>query len=375
MNAIIGMAHLMKKDALSERQQDRLGKIDTAARHLLGIINDILDLSKIGAGRLEIADDPIDPRAILATVAEMLADLAASKGVRLVIDATDVPAGVSGDATRLTQALLNYAGNAIKFTDCGSVTLRCRTVSQSADAILVRFEVEDTGPGISPDAIGRLFAAFEQADNSMTRTHGGTGLGLAITRHLAELMGGDAGAESEQGRGSRFWFSASLSRHTADIVAPPVRERNAGDGGSTIMSLHAGAAVLLVEDEPVNREIALEILQEAGLSVYLAENGSEAVTRASDHPFALILMDMQMPVMDGLTATRLIRGMPFGRTLPIVAMTANAFADDRERCMAAGMNDFIAKPFDPEDLHRVLLRWLGHNGPLSAPRQIRVASA
>ncbi|MCK6405441.1 MAG: response regulator [Rhodocyclaceae bacterium] len=363
MNAIIGMAHLMKRESLSERQMDRLGKIDAAARHLLGIINDILDLSKIGAGRLTIVDAPLDLRALLVTVSDLLADLATGKGLQLVIEADGVPDCVGGDVTRLTQSLLNYAGNAIKFTESGSVTLRCRTQAEFDDAVLVRFEVEDSGPGISPEALSRLFSAFEQADASNTRAHGGTGLGLAITRHLAELMGGEAGAESHLGRGSLFWFTARLSRQALPAIVGKDAVARVGDCCARLRELHAGARVLVVEDEPVNREIAREFLEDAGLAVSFAENGSEAVTRASDHPFSLILMDMQMPVMDGLTATRLIRGMRFGRHLPIVAMTANAFAEDRQRCLAAGMNDFVSKPFDPDTLFECLLRRLDARPP------------
>ncbi len=383
MNAIIGMTHLMQRDGLSDRQGARLAKIDHAARHLLGIINDILDLSKIGAGQMTLIEEPIDLSSIVAGVSDMLGDVALAKGLRLVVDASNVPSGLRGDGTRLTQALINYVGNAIKFTERGSVSVCCRQVEEDEASVLMRFEVRDTGIGISSDAMASLFGAFRQADDSTTRKYGGTGLGLAITRHLAELMGGEAGGESAPGSGSVFWFTARLTKaaHTADtIVAQGVAEQlsvfPAQDALAQLRQRHAGAHILVVEDEPINREIAREFLEDAQFEISFANNGSDAVTKASERPLAMILMDMQMPVMDGLTATRVIRGMRFGQNLPIIAMTANAFEEDRERCLAAGMDDFIAKPFEPDAFFECLLYWLDcRENPGSKNFNVAVAAA
>jgi signal transduction histidine kinase/ActR/RegA family two-component response regulator len=380
MNAIIGMTHLMRRDTLSDRQQGRLAKIDNAARHLLGIINDILDLSKIGAGRMALDEAPIDLGQIMSGVSAMLGDLATSKGLLLEIDDRRVPSGLCGDATRLTQALLNYVGNAVKFTERGGVSVNCRALAEDADGATVRFEVIDSGPGISAEAMARLFSAFEQADSSTTRAHGGSGLGLAITRHLAELMGGEAGGESSLGKGSRFWFTARLSRASQQAVVAPgdLTCSSETDGAEVVCEMlrsrYTGSRVLLVEDEVINREVAREFLEDAGLAVSYASNGSEALDRVAEHAFDLVLMDMQMPVMDGLTATRRIRAQ--GGTMPIIAMTANAFPEDRERCFDAGMDDFVAKPFDPAAFFRCLLYWLDQrSGDLSPKLNTPLAAA
>ena len=365
MNAIIGMTHLMQRDGLSERQGARLAKIDYAARHLLGIINDILDLSKIGAGQMVLIEEDIDLSGILSGVSDMLGSVAFAKGLRLLVDASDAPGGLRGDGTRLMQALINYVGNAIKFTERGSVTVCCRRIEEDETCVLMRFEVRDTGIGISPEAMKNLFSAFRQVDESTTRQYGGTGLGLAITRHLAELMGGEASGESTPSVGSVFWFTARLAKaaRTVDVLPAgdaeaPLAVLPAQDALTQLRERHAGAHILVVDDEPINRELVREFLDDANFEISFATNGSEAVTKASERPLAMILMDMQMPVMDGVTATRIIRGMHFGHNLRIIAMTANAYEDDRERCLAAGMDDFIAKPFDPEAFFECLLRWL-----------------
>ena len=270
------------------------------------------------------------------------------------IDGDHVPHWLRGDLTRLRQGLLNFAGNAVKFTEQGSITLRARLLETRDSRSLVRFEVEDTGIGISAEALPQLFQAFQQADASTTRRFGGTGLGLVITRRLARMMGGDAGVESTPGSGSRFWFTAWLEQGT------PVQSTGTGAGISAdeLRRRHPGARVLLVEDNEVNLEVAMELLQDAGLTVETAENGRLAVDKVGRRRYALVLMDMLMPEMDGLAATRAIRQMPQGRQLPILAMTANAFEDDRHACEAAGMNDFVAKPVDPPALYAALDRWL-----------------
>jgi CheY-like chemotaxis protein len=286
----------------------------------------------------------------------MLGQKARSKGLRLQIETVSLPHNLHGDATRLQQALLNYAGNALKFTETGHITLRVKEEAQNELTATLRFEVEDSGIGIAPEALSKLFAAFEQADNTTTRKYGGTGLGLAITKKIAEVMGGTAGVSSTEGMGSTFWFTAVLRKGQYSV------EETAKAGGDTaekeLQRDHAGKRILLAEDEPTNREIAQMLLEEVGLKVDLAEDGREAVAKARVGRYAAILMDMQMPLLDGLDATRQIRQLPERAATPILAMTANAFADDRAHCFAAGMDDFIAKPVIPEVLYETLLKWL-----------------
>jgi CheY-like chemotaxis protein len=261
-----------------------------------------------------------------------------------------------GDSMRLMQSLINLAGNAIKFTERGSVTLSCKVVEETSDEVLIRFAVRDTGIGISSEAVGRLFTPFEQADGSTTRKYGGTGLGLSITRSLAELMGGQAGGESIEGLGSTFWFTAWLKKAGTHQVVQV--ENDAKAFIEALRADFAGSVVLLVDDEMINREIAGELLSEVGLVVAFAENGEEAVALCREQRFAMICMDMQMPVMDGLTATAAIRQLPDYATTPILAMTANAFAEDRAICLAAGMDDFIPKPLDPDQVFATIYRCL-----------------
>ncbi|HEX5801800.1 MAG TPA: response regulator, partial [Azospira sp.] len=359
LNAITGLAYLMKRDGLSGTQAERLEKIADAGHLLLGVINDILDLSKIEAGKVALEQVPLALTAIAANVVSMLQDRAQAKGLQLRMESEALPHHLVGDPTRISQALLNYASNAVKFTDAGSVTLRLRQVAEDAQSALIRFEVEDSGPGIDRETQARLFAAFEQADNSTTRKYGGTGLGLAITRQLARLMAGDAGVVSEPGHGSTFWFTARLLKGDGSAAHPvPDGEHAAIPAEEELARAHRGRRILLVEDELINREVTLELLANTGLTVDVAEDGVDAVALAAGNAYALILMDMQMPRMDGLRATREIRGLAGHRQTPVVAMTANAFAEDRARCFDAGMNDFVAKPIDPGQLFSTLLKWL-----------------
>jgi PAS domain S-box-containing protein len=515
MNAVIGLTHLIARDTRDPLQQERLRKVDGATRHLLQVINDILDLSKIDADKLVLEDIEFSRDETLALAFEMVSEAAARKGIELILDVGLVPERLHGDPKHLVQALVNLLANAVKFTDRGWVRLRAEPLAQQGDRLQLRFEVCDTGVGIAAASQATLFDPFVQADSSTTRRYGGTGLGLALTRRLAELMGGAVGMHSEAGAGSCFWFTAWLRHGGAAAAAadPPAlflapglgvllvdnlpeartalaaqlkclglqvdavpgdttavveraARRNAtgrpyellllgadptgqsdivllralrtalgaampacvlltshddpakwclarqagcaallvkpatpsmlrcmlaellhnGKGAaasaatastaappapaaeSELRRLHQGRTILLAEDNPINQEVASELIRSVGLHVVLADDGIAAVELALRQPFDLVLMDMQMPRMDGLAATLAIRAQ-LGDALPIIAMTANAFDDDRAACLGAGMNDHLAKPVDPSKLYDSLLRWL----PQRAATQTEVA--
>ena len=499
MNAIIGMAHLAMKTELTPRQRDYMKKIQMSSQHLLGIINDILDLSKIEAGKMIVESIDFELDRVLENVAGLIAEKAVAKNLELIIEIDEnVPHSLIGDPLRVGQVLINYANNAVKFTEQGDIAIHVSVAQESAGEVVLKFAVTDTGIGLNDEQRSRLFQSFEQADTSTTRKYGGTGLGLAISRQLAGLMGGEVGVDSEPGKGSTFWFTARLghgeeklrrllpdpdlrgcrvlliddNEHARDVIGDMLRSMTfvvataasgregiaeiaravgAGEpyeivfldwqmpeldgiataqeirrnmptaaphlvmitaygreevikaaneagiedvlikpvtasllldtairvlGGTqayqprfvghsapeTDLSTIAGARILLVEDNNINQEVATELLQQAGFLVDVAENGAIAldmvIRQNRDAGYAIVLMDMQMPVMDGITATREIRKMPEWSELPIVAMTANAMAGDRDRCIEAGMNDHVAKPIDPDQLWITLRRWI-----------------
>ena len=365
MNAIIGLTYLAQSDAIEPEQQQRLQKVANAAEHLLSVINNVLDFSKIEAGKVQLERVEFTVDEVLDNIANMTLQGAAAKGLKVETDIAPALRGrvLLGDPQRITELLLNFAGNAVKFTDGGYVRLSAHHQgSASPQRLAVRFEVQDSGIGISAEAQARLFQDFEQADKSTTRRYGGTGLGLAICRRLAELMGGTVGVDSTPGQGSRFWFQLNLEPAARTDEYEPeantltrshtARERLAALAATTTRK------VLLAEDNPVNQEVALALIGSTGLVVDVAADGQQAIDMVKTGDYALVLMDVQMPVMDGLDATRAIRELPQGAELPILAMTANAFDEERQRCLDAGMDDHVAKPVVAEQLFSTLYDWL-----------------
>ena len=357
MNAILGMTHSLLEEGFSPEQAERINKIDTAGKHLLGLINNILDISKIEAGKFDLTEQPIAICNLINNACSIISERAHAKGLEVRTECAGIPTGLLGDPTRMLQALLNYATNAVKFSESGIITLRALMQEEDADSVLIRIEVQDSGIGIEAEAVLKLFTAFEQADNSLTRKYGGTGLGLAINRHLALLMGGDTGVTSTLGAGSTFWFSARLKKSKAQGKVD-LSAMSAADLKQLVFERHQGCRILAVDDDPMNLEVAQLLLADSGLIVDTAENGEQAINKSKASAYALILMDMQMPVLNGLQATRAIREIPECKNTPILAMTANAFDEDKARCFEAGMNDFTVKPIDPKELFSTMLRWL-----------------
>jgi two-component system sensor histidine kinase/response regulator len=364
MNSVIGMAHLALKSATHPKQRDYLQKIYHSGQHLMGIINDILDFSKIEAGMLELETVAFDLSALLANVGSQLSEQAARRKLELVCEIwPGLEQQVSGDPLRLEQVLLNYVSNAIKFSENGKVHIRARAVEQRDNQVLVRFEVQDQGIGMTQQQIAKLFQSFHQADTSTTRRYGGTGLGLVISKQLAELMGGTVGVDSTPGVGSTFWFTARLQL-SVKLLQPADGEALEPDLRASIQ----GAAILLVEDNIFSQQVGQELLEDAGATVVIANNGKEAIDLLLKEHFDCVLMDVQMPLMDGYETTRLIRADPRLSGTLVIAMTANAGRDDQARCLAAGMDEFVTKPIAPNVLFSVLSRWMSQRAGERLPR-------
>ena len=361
MNGVIGMAELLLDAPLGDQQRDYAETIRDSARALLTVINDILDFSKIEAGKLELDVTRVEVRELLEDVARLIAIEAHAKNLEVTahIDPA-VPQFVQGDAGRLRQALINLCGNAVKFTQQGEVALSVSVIAQDAGAATLRFEVRDTGLGIPEDRLHTLFKPFSQVDASTTRRFGGTGLGLSIVKRLAEMMGGEAGVLSRQGAGSTFWFVARLAIAHADAPAPREGTKAVVQQRVAVQRGRERRRILLAEDNVVNEKVARHTLQRLGFQVDAVKNGREAVTAWQTGRYDLILMDCQMPELDGYEATREIRNCERGlQHIPIVALTAHAMKDDDLKCKAAGMDDHLTKPLDRELLRLFLDRHLG----------------
>jgi signal transduction histidine kinase/CheY-like chemotaxis protein/HPt (histidine-containing phosphotransfer) domain-containing protein len=361
MNSIIGMSHLALKSATSHKQRDYLEKIYHSGQHLLGIINDILDFSKIEAGKLELEVLDFSLGTLMQNIGSQLGDAAGARCLALEFDlAPGLPHQVRGDPLRLEQVLLNFAGNAIKFSENGVVRISARLLQETESDAVVCFEVRDDGIGMTPEEVAELFKSFHQADPSTTRKYGGTGLGLVISKQLVELMGGTVGVESAPGAGSTFWFSVRLGKGVSFMQAAidPVRRE--------VLDEIAGACILLVEDNVFSQQVGQELLEEARATVVIANNGKEAIDLMLRQRFDCVLMDLQMPVMDGFETTRMIRSDPRLRDAVVIAMTANAGVDDQANAFAAGMNEFVSKPTSPNLLLEVIAAWLRKRAPRAA---------
>jgi signal transduction histidine kinase len=353
LNGVIGLTNLLRNTTLDPTQREYVEAVAASGEILLTVIGDVLDFSKIEAGRLELDFTDFDVRQAVAESCRLLAEQARLKGLALVhAVADDVPAFVTGDRARLRQILLNLLSNAVKFTDDGDVSVRLAR----AEGSMLRFAVEDTGVGIDTAQAEKLFEAFVQADQSTTRRYGGTGLGLAISSRLVECMGGEIGAGRRETGGSVFWFTADLPQ--AEGVTP-AEDPPPASPGTRGVSLEGSRLVLAADDNAINRIVTRAMLANVGFETAMAENGREAMEMAAQHEYAAILMDCQMPEMDGFEATREIRKAEHGRRrVPIIAMTAMAMPGDRERCLAAGMDDYLSKPVRRDELGEAIRRWL-----------------
>jgi two-component system sensor histidine kinase/response regulator len=364
MNSIIGMSHLALKSVADPKQRDYLEKIHHSSQHLLGIINDILDFSKIEAGKLELEMLDFSLPTLLHNIVGQLGAAAGAKELQLSVE---IEPGLThplrGDALRLEQVLLNFVGNAVKFSERGTIAVRARVLGEAHGDALVRFEVQDNGIGMSEAEIADLFKSFHQADPSTTRKYGGTGLGLVISKQLAELMGGAVGVDSAPGKGSTFWFTARLGKALHFLPADPRAV------GADVLARLNGAYILLVEDNVFSQQVGQELLEQVHATVVVANNGKEAIDLMLKHRFDCVLMDVQMPVMDGFEATRMIRADPRLKSAVVIAMTANAGKQDQAQCLAAGMDEFVTKPIAPHLLFDVIARWL-HARPVRGGRRM-----
>jgi len=363
LNGVIGLNGLLRDTPLTADQRRYVELARMSGETLLHLINDILDFSKIEAGRLELEPLPFDPKHVCEEVADLLQERAREKGLTLIGEmSAELPDGVRGDPARLRQILVNLLGNAVKFTSIGEVRLNCHVLKVTTTHIWLRYEVIDTGPGMDEATTARLFQPFTQADVSTTRKYGGSGLGLSISRRLAELMGGRLSVSSEPGKGSTFWFEVPFERLPPGSM--PVHQ----DGGFVAASSTPAPAgrwrgrVLLAEDNAVNQLVASEILKRLGYRVDIVGNGKEAVDAVKRLPYDIVFLDCHMPEMDGFEACRTIRSREQNsRHVPIIAMTASALKGDREKCLDAGMDDYLPKPVRMNDLRTAIERWLPLN--------------
>jgi signal transduction histidine kinase/DNA-binding response OmpR family regulator len=370
MNAVIGMSYLTLQTQLTDKQKKYVNNINTAANSLLGIINDILDFSKIEAGKLEIEKEPFQLASILDNLANLIKEQVNEKGLKLSITSEPcIPDGLMGDPLRLMQILINLVNNAIKFTDKGYVNIEVKLINRNKSSnheenVILEFTIDDSGIGMTEQQRSKLFHSFSQADNSITRKYGGTGLGLSICKQLTDMMGGSISVESRIGVGTMFKFSLPFS--VTDSIAP-FDVKKSGNLFDDVDLKNAsdirGARILLVEDNEMNQQVAVELLNLGHFVIKVVGDGQEAVETVKKHGvkesyFDIILMDVQMPVMDGYTATRDIRQFNDLKNLPIIAMTANVMSGDRKKCLDAGMNDHIAKPINPQALYKVLIKWI-----------------
>ncbi len=377
LNGVLGMADLLARSELTASQSRHVEIIRNSGRTLMAVINDILDVTKIEVGKVNLETVPFDPRGAVNDVVDLFSETASARSVALSFSfSEDLPATVEGDPNRLRQVLGNLVSNAIKFTPGGGrVEIRTSSTAESGDRATLTFEIEDTGVGIEGSQLERLFEPFEQADSSTSRRYGGTGLGLTIVAGLAEVMGGEISARSVLGKGSTFTFSVTMPIVTEHAQA--ARTRPSDDDAHA--DVRFDAKVLLAEDNVVNQEVAREALAQFGCDVVVANDGLEALAAWRADRFDLVLMDCQMPALDGFDATAMIRtqerqGEAAGRT-PIVALTAHVLEEDRQRCFAAGMDDFLSKPFDRASLQEILYQWLPQPSETESERQARAAAS
>jgi signal transduction histidine kinase/CheY-like chemotaxis protein/HPt (histidine-containing phosphotransfer) domain-containing protein len=369
ISSIMGLVHLLQQTSLDQEQREKLETVRSSARSLLGVVNDILDFSKIDAGKLSIDSVDFSLRGVLAQMVDLIGVRADAKGVRLATYCPEeVPDSLIGDPLRLRQVLVNLTDNAIKFTEAGEVTVAVEMASASGAQVQLTFSVRDTGIGMSQEQLATLFDPFTQADTSTTRQYGGTGLGLSISKRLVEMMDGEMRVDSTPDKGSTFAFTATFGRQAA---APEITPEPAAQ--TPAPPVHGGR-LLLVEDHSINRDVARQILELGGFHVDTAENGEQAVevVRSAPEPYDIVLMDVQMPVMDGHAATRMIRQELADRDVPIIALTASAHDEERRRCLASGMDDCLAKPYEPEELAAIVTRWID---PSAAEREPAVGAA